>query len=156
MGRGQAAGAGIRRRHDLLEIRGAGGAGFELAAERRDRHGAHERLQPAWHRRDRLHALGDGVPAGSCAEDRAHRAVIDVASMSERLRDFRRAVAGDVAADGPDAHQVAIDALVWGHAYVEAGRALRVWADGTADPLASEMAAAAEAEARGVLDGLGL
>lgn len=73
--------------------------------------------------------------------------------MTERLREFREQVVGAVGIDGPDAHQVEIDALVWGYAYVEAARALRAWADVTGDALASEMAAAAEVEARGVLDG---
>ena len=79
-------------------------------------------------------------------------AVGKAAAALEGARDgLRRSVAERVARDGPDAHQVAVDHLVWCHAGVEAAAALRLWAEGAGDPNALEMAAIAEGEALAAL-----
>jgi (2S)-methylsuccinyl-CoA dehydrogenase len=68
-------------------------------------------------------------------------------SLSEALEELRRRVAADVAADGADAHQVAVDHLVWCHAHAEAADAMADWAAATSHPLAAEMTAVARDEA---------
>jgi (2S)-methylsuccinyl-CoA dehydrogenase len=75
------------------------------------------------------------------------------ALLDRELSLVRERVARAVAADGADAHQVAIDNLVWAQAYLEAARAVRAWADHTADAAVRQIAAAAEGEAAGVIHG---
>ncbi|HKF77493.1 MAG TPA: acyl-CoA dehydrogenase family protein [Candidatus Dormibacteraeota bacterium] len=75
--------------------------------------------------------------------------------LAEALEALRAQVAADVATDGADRHQVALDYLVWCHAHAEAARALREWAARNRHPLAAEMADAAEEEARAFVLGSG-
>ena len=56
-------GAGLRGRHDLLAVRGAGGARVALAAERRRRHRLHAGLQPGRRGRDHVQAHAAGLQA---------------------------------------------------------------------------------------------
>jgi (2S)-methylsuccinyl-CoA dehydrogenase len=58
--------------------------------------------------------------------------------LSAAIEDLHQLVAGLVSTDGPDAHQIELDHLVWCHAHVEAARAMREWADGSGHPLAEE------------------
>jgi (2S)-methylsuccinyl-CoA dehydrogenase len=60
---------------------------------------------------------------------------------------MRRRVAGIVALEGFDAHEIEVDHLVWCHAYAEAASALRGWADRTHHPMAVELAEVSEQQA---------
>jgi len=77
----------------------------------------------------------------------------DAPLLAQDLDLARERIRSGVAADGVDAHQVAIDQLVWGHAYNEAARAMQTWADETGDAGVRDMAAAAEDEAVAVIRG---
>lgn len=74
----------------------------------------------------------------------------DAALELDRLR---RRISALVAADGDEAHQVAIDRLVWAHAHQQAAVAVRAWADETGHPLIAELAAAAEDQAQAFIFG---
>lgn len=76
-----------------------------------------------------------------------------LAALARELAELRDRIARSVAADGEDAHQIAIDGLVWSHAHLEAARALREWADATGDAAVAALATAAEDEADGVIHG---
>lgn len=78
------------------------------------------------------------------------------ASSEQELALARERIAVDVRRDGADAHQVAIDHLVWAHAYREAARAMNDWAERTTDASVRALADASEDEARGVVLGRSL
>ena len=66
----------------------------------------------------------------------------------ERLLDrARQHIAAKVEADGPDAHQVEIDQLVWCHAHAQAAGALGDWAAISGNPTAAGLAQVAWADA---------
>jgi (2S)-methylsuccinyl-CoA dehydrogenase len=69
------------------------------------------------------------------------------AQLIEALADHRAEVRQMVRVDGLDAHQIAIDNLVWHYAQAEAAFAVRDWAESTGSLLASPLADIAEAEA---------
>lgn len=75
------------------------------------------------------------------------------ASFERELALARERVAELVARDGADAHQIAIDHLVWGHAYAEAANAMDGWAERTDDGAVRALANAAADEARGLVLG---
>jgi (2S)-methylsuccinyl-CoA dehydrogenase len=77
----------------------------------------------------------------------------ELAALESELEGTRRSLPRAVADAGEDAHQIAIDRLVWGHAHLEAARAMRAWAERTADGMIREMAAAAEGEAAAFIRG---
>ena len=68
--------------------------------------------------------------------------MLDVALANYQARVTRR-----VGEDGPDAHQVELDHLVWSYAHAEAARALREWAEATGHRIARALAEAAETAA---------
>ena len=68
----------------------------------------------------------------------------------------RERIARSVAVDGEEAHQIAVDGLVWSHAHLAAARATRDWADRTGDSTAGALAAAAEDEAESFIRGRSL
>ena len=70
-----------------------------------------------------------------------------VEGLDQRLDALKKRVAAAVAADGPDAHQIEVDRLVWCHAYAEAARTMRAWSDATDHPLIRDLADAAELDA---------
>ncbi len=74
-------------------------------------------------------------------------------SLDRELDFARERIAAAVKADGPEAHQVAIDHLVWAHAYREAARAMDGWAQRTGDAAVRALADAAGEDARGVIRG---
>ena len=65
----------------------------------------------------------------------------------DALADHQAEVMQGVRADGVDEHQIAVNDLVWHHAYVEAATALREWATATGSPVAASMADLGEREA---------
>src|SRR5687767_2193142 len=65
----------------------------------------------------------------------------------------RERVTASVKADGADAHQIAVDHLVWAHAYVEAARAMVGWAERAGDDAVRALAEAAGVEASCVISG---
>jgi (2S)-methylsuccinyl-CoA dehydrogenase len=77
-----------------------------------------------------------------------------MANLEEDLVTIRRSIAAAVKADGPDAHQVEIDHLVWCHAHAEAARALADWALAVDNPVATEMAEIAAEYATGLASGV--
>ncbi|MBI4347843.1 MAG: acyl-CoA dehydrogenase family protein [Elusimicrobia bacterium] len=72
---------------------------------------------------------------------------IPLAAVANELDEVRQRLAREVAATGEDAHQVAMDHLVWAHAHVRAASAMREWSERTGDAAVDAMAAAAEATA---------
>ena len=75
-------------------------------------------------------------------------------SSQETLTTLKRQVASAVEADGPEAHQIDIDRLVWSHARVEVARALREWAESSKHPLTGDLAEVAELQAFSALSQL--
>ncbi len=75
------------------------------------------------------------------------------ATFTSPLEDLRNRVADVVARDGLDDHEIEVDHFVWCHAYAEAARAMRLWADRTRHPLAEELAQIAEQQALAMLAG---
>ncbi len=74
-------------------------------------------------------------------------------SLSAALDDLHQWVAVLVSSDGPDAHQIEVDHLVWCHAHVESARAMREWADVSGHPLADELADVLEQQTLATLSG---
>lgn len=72
--------------------------------------------------------------------------------MTQSLAAFKQQVARDVAQDGFDQHQIAIDHLVWSYAHAEAARALREWATRNPHSLVAELADIGESDALSYLD----
>jgi (2S)-methylsuccinyl-CoA dehydrogenase len=60
--------------------------------------------------------------------------------LQEALAELKTRVVQSVEKDGPDAHQVEVDHLVWCHARVEAANALTEWADQSQHVLARQLA----------------
>jgi len=73
--------------------------------------------------------------------------------LSADLDALRAQIRAALGADDPDGHQVAVNHFVWCHAYVEAARALRSWADSVENELANEMAETVEREALALIRG---
>ncbi len=75
------------------------------------------------------------------------------ATLTSALAEMRQRVAGMVAVDGLDVHEIEVDHFVWCHAHAEAARAMRQWADVTRHPLAGELADISEQQALAMLTG---
>lgn len=67
--------------------------------------------------------------------------------LAEALAEHRAEVLESVRRDGVEAHQVALDNLVWHHAHVEAAIALDEWSASTLSPFVRSLAAIGEVEA---------
>lgn len=74
-------------------------------------------------------------------------------ALSARLGELRGHVSDQVAADGPDSHQVAVDALVWAYAAEQVAAALHDLARQTGHAQASAVAEIALGDARALVEG---
>jgi (2S)-methylsuccinyl-CoA dehydrogenase len=78
-----------------------------------------------------------------------------IRALTDRLGELRELVAGEVAANGLESNQVAVDALVWAYAAEQAAAALTEWAAATRHPQAARLAVAAATEALARIEGAG-
>ena len=63
-----------------------------------------------------------------------------VRDLRDALAELKGRVVQSISKDGPDAHQVEVDHLVWCHARVETANALAEWADQSQNALARQLA----------------
>ena len=73
--------------------------------------------------------------------------------LAARLGATRERLRAEIARDGIDAQQPAVDAFVWAHAYLEAARAMSAWAASAGTERAARLARSSLDEARARIEG---